>query len=515
MQSTGPAPTAYDVVPYPSRVQLRLHPERSATIARLLGVELADVAKCRVLELGCGDGVNLASMALAYPEGQFVGIDLASRPIASGRELLAEVGLQNVELFEGDLTALPPDLGTFDYVIAHGVYSWVLPTVRDALLAACKRFLAPRGVAFVSYAVYPGCHLRELVRDMMLIHTDRVENPLEKVNEGKSFVTFVREHQTAGTGYGALLDGELERLQSVTPEYLFHDDFSTENAPVYFGAFIQHAREHGLDFFAESQFSSLYDPKVSPELKRMLSALAAGDVATEEQYVDFLRLRAFRQTLLCHAGVTVDRTLDLERVFSLCAASELGAVSAEPKLFDATSEVFRTQKGTELATASPVLKVSLSLLAKVWPLAVPIATLWRDTQALLAEHEVPSASDDRLVFLRSLAQGAGVGLVELGLHPSRFAARPQEKPTASPLVRAQARRGPEVTSLKHAQHHVTDASARHLLTLLDGTRTRSDLLAAIHDWADRNLTIEPRPELSLDGLEAVLEKMARQAFLTA
>jgi methyltransferase-like protein/cyclopropane fatty-acyl-phospholipid synthase-like methyltransferase len=514
MDSSGSTPTPYDVVPYPSRAQVRLHPERTATIARLLGVELADVRRCRVLELGCGDGVNLASMAVAHPESRFVGIDLASRPIAFGRELVLDAGLGNVELREGDLTALPDELGTFDYVIAHGVYSWVPPAVRDALLSACRRFLAPNGVAYVSYAVYPGCHLRELVRDMMLIHTDGIENPLEKVTEGKNFVRFVKEQQAAGPAYAELLAHELERLDSVSPEYLFHDDFSTENSPVYFGAFLQHAREHGLDFFAEAQFSSFYDPKISREQRRLLKALSAGDVAREEQYMDFLRLRAFRQTLLCHEGRSIDRTSDLERVFELFASSEMKPTSVPPALFDDTPELFRTSRGAELTTSSPILKVSLSLLGSAWPRALAVADLFRDARESLTKLGLTLTPDDRDVFARSLVQGAAVGLVELGVLPARFAHRPGERPEASPLVRAQARRGPEVTSLRHAQHHIADSVTRHLLTLLDGKRTRSELIELLKAHVERE-PVEPKPVFSLESLDTVLGKMAEQALLVA
>jgi SAM-dependent methyltransferase len=515
MERGRPTPTAYDVVPYPSRVQLRLHPERTATIARLLGVELADVRKSRVLELGCGNGVNLASMGLACPEGRFVGIDLASQPIASGREVIAEAGIKNVELVEGDLASLPDDLGTFDYVICHGVYSWVPPSVRDALLAACKRFLAPRGIAYVSYAVYPGCHVRELVRDMMLIHTDGLEDPLKKVNEGITFIGFIKENQSAGPQYRALLEAELERLQLVPPQYLFHDDFSTENAPVYFGAFIHHARSHGLDFFSESHFSSFSDANVTPELKTVLSGLAHGDVAVEEQYMDFLRCRGFRQTLLCHSGTVVDRTPNLERVFSLCAGADLEAVSSAPNSFDASMEKYRTPKGSELSTPRPLLKSLFALLAEAWPMSIPVETLWNDVQSALRKNGVESAPDDRDVFARTLVQAAGGGFVDLGLNPPKLVTRPSERPVASPLARAEARRGPTVTTLRHVTHLIDDSSARFLLTLLDGTRTRPELLRETREWLGRAAAGDPKPQLELEWVDTTLEKMARMALLGA
>ncbi len=73
--------TAYDVVLYPGRAQAYSHPRRSATLARLMGFEAAPVGRCRVLELGCSNGANLAAMAVGLTESEFVGVDLSRRSI--------------------------------------------------------------------------------------------------------------------------------------------------------------------------------------------------------------------------------------------------------------------------------------------------------------------------------------------------------------------------------------------------------------------------------------------------
>ena len=61
-----------------------------------------------------------------------MGCDLAGRPIAAGRRIAAALGLSNLTLVHADMRALPAALGEFDYVIAHGVYSWVPANVRRA-----------------------------------------------------------------------------------------------------------------------------------------------------------------------------------------------------------------------------------------------------------------------------------------------------------------------------------------------------------------------------------------------
>jgi cyclopropane fatty-acyl-phospholipid synthase-like methyltransferase len=143
--------TACDTVPYPTGSYSQTHPDRLATVATLLGLRPAPPGRCRVLEIGCGNGGNLIPMAYAMPESTFTGIDLAATPIAQGKALVEQVGLKNITLLQQDLTTYAPEREAFDYVIAHGVYAWVAPPVQDRLLAVCRAALAPQGVAFVSY----------------------------------------------------------------------------------------------------------------------------------------------------------------------------------------------------------------------------------------------------------------------------------------------------------------------------------------------------------------------------
>jgi cyclopropane fatty-acyl-phospholipid synthase-like methyltransferase len=158
------SPTSYDIVPYPTGSQVQTHPDRLATIATLFGMSPKPVEECRVLELACGNGGNLIPMAYALPRSTFVGIDLAAGAIDAGRTVIRRLELRNITLLQQDLRTLPSDFGTFDYIIAHGVYAWVAPPVQDWILAVCRGHLAPQGVAFVSYNAFPGSHLRIMVR---------------------------------------------------------------------------------------------------------------------------------------------------------------------------------------------------------------------------------------------------------------------------------------------------------------------------------------------------------------
>ena len=138
---------AYEEVAYVGRPNPWTHPGRLAAIGSLFGLAPPDPAGARVLEVGCGDGANLLPMAARMPGARFTGCDYSALLMGRANEMRRGLGLANVELVEGDLRAVSDSLGTFDYIIAHGFYSWVPADVRDAFLALTSRHLAPGGLS--------------------------------------------------------------------------------------------------------------------------------------------------------------------------------------------------------------------------------------------------------------------------------------------------------------------------------------------------------------------------------
>src|SRR5262249_13699905 len=153
------------------------HPDRLATVATLFGMRPAAVDCCRVLELGCAAGGNLIPMAQALPGSSFLGIDLSARQVAEGAKVVAALGLTNVALRRQRILDVDESWGTFDYILCHGVSSWVPAPVQDRILHICSANLAPAGVAYVSYNTYPGWHLSGMIRDMMCYHARRYATP--------------------------------------------------------------------------------------------------------------------------------------------------------------------------------------------------------------------------------------------------------------------------------------------------------------------------------------------------
>jgi SAM-dependent methyltransferase len=202
----NPRPTSYDEVPYESHPFPESHPERLATIASLFSLKPPPIDRCRVLELGCASEGNLIPMAFNLPGSSFVRVELSTRQAAQGRQAIRELALGNVEIRQADILDIDGSWGQFDYVIAHGVFSWVPRPVQDKILQVCSANLADNGVAYVSYNTYPGWHMYGMLRDMMLYHAGRFEQPARKVAEARGLLDFLDRWAPEGNDpYGLLL----------------------------------------------------------------------------------------------------------------------------------------------------------------------------------------------------------------------------------------------------------------------------------------------------------------------
>lgn len=448
-----------------------------------------------MLELGAGDGSHLIPLALEQPGAEFVGMDLAGKAVERGRARIRELGLSNITLEQADIASFSPSQ-PFDYIIAHGVYSWVPAPVQTALLALCRRALAPQGLAYISYATYPGCHQREMVRNLMLFHTARLSGPgAELVKEGWEFARFVAKNQTSGEAYGQTIEQELKRMEGHDPGYAFHDDFSEHNSPVYFGEMVENARAQGLDFLSEALFLYFDDGRLSPETLAMVEQLGGGDRVMREQYLDFLRGRAFRQSLFCHAGQVPSGAWQLERLLELSAASSLQPKSDGPSI------------------EQPFVRAALAALAESWPVAIPVRELLERAAAQAGASTAAARAEERQLMLRTLLRGAAARVVELEVAPPGLAAAVGERPRASPLARLDARAGLLVTDLWHRRMKLDDEASGFLLGLLDGSRSHAELADAMERFFSEHAAAPlPRAEVERQ-LELVLSGMQRRALL--
>lgn len=464
---------AYEELAYPSGAFAQMHPERLATIATLFGMQAAPVERCRVLELGCGNGASLIPFAHALPHASFLGIDITPAAIRAAHAMAAALGLRNADFRCANILEIDSSLGAFDYILCHGVYSWVPPEVREKLLAICGDALAPSGVAYISYNTRPGGDLRVMLREMMRYHIP-VDGPLaERLHQARALVEFLAEAKSGNDNYQRLLQWQRERIERLPDALLYHDDLSESHQPVYFHQFVTHAAQHGLQFLGEADFYEMGEQRFPPAVREKLAML--GDrVTVREQYMDFLCGRAFRQTLLCRADQRLQRPIQPESLSALHFSSPAEPISAHPAIAGESEEEFRAAENASVKTTHPLAKAIFVTLGEAWPGSVRFDEL----RGRVAQHL--GAAEPRALAEGLLQIYSSGPILTMSTQPYAGATRLSERPQLSPLARVQAESGcPVITNLRHFSVDVRDPLFRRLLLLLDGTRDRAALADAL------------------------------------
>jgi len=513
-----PTPTnSYDEVPYESHPYAQTHPSRLFTVATLFGLKPTPVARCRVLELGAAAGGNLIPMAEAFPESWFVGVDLSARQVADGERLVRQLGLKNVSLRHASITDVDDAYGTFDYVICHGVFSWVPTAVRDAVLDVCARHLTPTGVAYVSYNTYPGWHMRGMIRDMMQYHAMRFDGPHQRVQQARALLDFLAQSVRQEGPYSALLKTELEGLRHQADHYLYHEHLEAVNDPLYFHQFVAMAQAHGLRYLGESRVGTMVTGNFGPDVQKTLKLLAPDQIQTE-QYMDFLRNRTFRETLLVPAASVPDWEIKPETVYGLHLASSGNPEgTAAPDIHSEATVMYNTRSGMGLTTTRPLMKAAMRVLFARWPGTVPFEELRREARALLGDTGAMPADDEAKALALALVNVyISSDLIELHAAPVAGAPAASDKPVALKSARVRVADGATAAAnRRHEMVKLTDVDVR-LLPLLDGTRTHAELVEALTDKAlARDLRVERDGQVLTDrdevrtALGAVLDHALR------
>lgn len=528
------AKAAYESVPYASHAFAQTHPRRLATIGRLFGLPAAPFAGCRVLELGCAAGGNLLPMAIENPDGQFVGVDLSGRSLAQARVAVSEFGLTNVEFFESDIVNWDYSGPPFDYVIAHGLFSWIPAAAQRELFAICQRHLGAHGIAYVSFNTLPGWSLRGAVRDYLRFSTASLEidgDGLAVARAAREQLTLLTQATAAQRApQVAFLRSEAERLAGLSDDYLLHEFLANDNRPRYLHEFLDEARQHGLKFLGEAEYSWMTGADLPAESLAALRARSR-DAEQFEQFLDFARWQMFRQTLLCRDSAPLQRDPPADVFFPMWYAADMQAESPRQPLSNGESLAFQRPQ-SRLTTAVPIAKAALMTLAGTWPRWWPFERLLRASLQRLgitAPADMPPAA---LPLARELAETLrrawGIALVEASVEPPPVAAEVSDCPRASAWARREALNSGLVPNQFHAVRGL-NGFQRLLLAQLDGQRDHEDLLRwlesverqsrgqlSLTDSRGYPITEEHRIRLVLrETLDRTLGELRQLGFLSA
>jgi SAM-dependent methyltransferase len=465
------AVTPYDEVAYPAMVCTAGHPDKLATIARLHGLSPAPIATARVLEIGGGDGVNLIALAAAYPHASFLSIDLSREAVRRGQAIVSKTGLANVRVEQGDIVELAATLdGMFDYVIAHGVYAWVPPVVRPAVMVLAARVLAPQGIAFIDYNAMPGGHIRQTLREMMLYGTAEIADPIERNRAAHAMlVDYGRPREGERASVTALRE-QARLVAQKSAGVLHHDELGAWFDPQMFADVVAEAEQAGLAFLNEA------DPLVWEDGFAAADAPDAdlASIVRNAQLRDYESMKFFRQSLFVQADAAPSRRPILAAVPDLYIASQ-----AEHR----GDGVFAFDGGSITISDGPFAD-AFALVLQNWPARIKVADLFSHPEW----HE-------------TLYELAGLRFVSLHTVPREGVLVAGERPLASSLARVQAAADEElITTLDLLTAPLREAGPRAFLALLDGTRTRDELAAA---WQRTPFAQQTRIDDALDALARV------------
>jgi SAM-dependent methyltransferase len=483
----------YDLLPYQSKAFPQSQPARLGGIARVFGLDVAPLDNARVLELGCAAGGNIIPHAMRHPDSTFVGVDLARTQVAAGRARIARLGLKNIEIHCQSFTEIGDELGSFDYIICHGVYSWVPSPVQQAIFQIIRARLSPLGVACVSYNVLPGWRMMQPLRDAFMLEIPDQLDSLARVAKARELLDFLKA-STPGKGpYGDMLRGWADRLAELPDDYIAHEFLEETNAPSTVRDFAAGAARNGLGFLAECDLASMILENYGDDVARQVRARSGNDLVESEQYLDLLSGRTFRQTLLIGSErmAQVNRALSPENLASL---HFLGQAGIRLERDGAQCVVTDTLGRTLTANSSAVADGVERLIARF-----PSSSSLDDCAEAIATPD----REGRGELLDALYRMALAGMVMVVSAPVRAGTGTGERPEAIALARADANEG-ATTNLRH-EPVALDPATRVLLPAMDGSRDRAALAAVLADEALAGRITFSRDGQPVSGAGAILE----------
>lgn len=445
----------YDLLPYDSKPFAASQPARLGALLKLFGLEAAPMAKARVLELGCASGGNIIPHAARFPDATFVGVDLARTQVAAGRARIEKLGLKNIEILCKSFTEIGDELGTFDYIICHGVYSWVPKPVKDAILRVVRDRLSPLGVACISYNVLPGWRMMQPMRDAFLMAIPESHDLLGRAKMARDMLSFMADASPDKGPYGESLRNWAARIATLPDDYLAHEFLEDCNDPILVRDFAAAAGANGLGYLSECEISTMilenYDAKVAEGVR----ARCGNDLVASEQLLDLLTGRTFRQSLLVtnERLAKVNRALTPESLAGLHFVMPIGtAVRREGDSATLTLPDGRSIS-SHVKSVADMLEVMVNCL--------PGSSSFDD---LTAKAE----GDGRAALVDALYRMALGGLFMLSSEPIGCATKAGARPRASAVVRVDAAAGAGITTSLRHETVALDPASRFILPLMDG-----------------------------------------------
>lgn len=460
---------SYDTIPYVSHAFWQTKPAHLAVMGEIFGMKPVNPAKARVLEIGGASGWNLIPLAQLYPNAEFVNMDLGKVQIDDGAAHVKNLGLKNIEMRHASVTDIDESWGKFDYIICHGVFSWIPEDAQDAVLRVCKENMSKNGLAYISYNTLPGWNMVRSVREMMMFHASRFEKPEEKAYQSRVLLQFILDNTAQKNNpYRDAIENELNILKNQPDSYLLHEHLEDNNKQFYFHEFMTMAHNKGLQYLGDSYIASMFAGNLPPQAAEKLSA--TNNLIMSEQYMDYLRNRRFRTSILCHGDQKLNRQISMDILLDYDLSTNLKP-SFDPDTIDwKTTKTFSF--GESVTANDRITAMWLTLLSRA---TTPISGKELAKQAM----EKLEMTDAQIVENSLKKTGIRLvlnGMIQLHNHGPKRADKVTAKPVVWEIARYQAPNTNRVTNLAHDNIPI-DPVSQMLIPLFDGTNDKKAIVA--------------------------------------
>ena len=379
--------SSYNSIPYESLPVSYTYLPHLAALGKLYGLNSVDPEQCRVLEIGCAEGNNIIPMAWYYPESQFVGIDLSDGQISTGQRMITRLSLNNIQLYTQDVATLDSTAyEKFDYILLHGVFSWVPRELQNTILETVQALLSENGIAYISYNTYPGWHTQMVLRDALLLYCGDPDPLVEIKRIPKAIEYFKRFFATADNDFSSYYIKRLATLEKHPKKYLYHEFLETNNHPLYFADFVKLANKNGLQYLTDTL--QVFDNTELLGQQRNAFLSKIDDRIERLQYMDFMINQRFRRSLLCHRHHSIRERFTPEHMTDIAYRAKLYS-KREPTLNSSRTCQFYQAKDPHalIKLSHPVSKAAVQILSSQYPSSIHYMDLLQQACQRVADHK--------------------------------------------------------------------------------------------------------------------------------
>ncbi|MBI3562372.1 MAG: methyltransferase regulatory domain-containing protein [Gammaproteobacteria bacterium] len=489
----------YDTIPYESTPIADAHPYKLAALARFLGLTPPEPSTARILELGCAEGGSLIPLARLWPQATLLGLELSSLQVNIGNNTINTLGLKNIRIQQANILEMDETLGQFDYIIVHGVFSWVPVAVQEKILRLCRQLLTTHGLAYISYNVNPGWRLRGALRDMFAFHLRAETSPLRKLELAYAFCDQLeRGLGNSSTLMATYLREEISHLRKARRAYVYHEYLEEVNQPLLFSEFVARARQHQLHYLCDTEFYTMFASSFGADAETLLDQFP--DILSSEQYADFLRMRTFRQSVLCHAAQTPTYDIDVGVIDQFALYANL-----TPPLTlhwrTERADNFHTNLGKAIPISQPLCKAILVHLAALYPNAIALPELIRHAQHQLTQLNAAAYAEQLNPLRSELFNLFANGLIGLSTQAHPFPST-QNSLKATRYAHLQAQHPNGFISTLWSETLSLDEFGMRLIELLDGHHSKPQLVSKLY-----SVMLPNNPHITQEGIERNCDRL--------